>query len=32
MGGFVNAPNWTSLKVYEFNVKLNSRDIKIGLN
>lgn len=32
MGGFVNAPNWTSLKVYEFNVKLNSCDIKIGLN
>ena len=32
MDGIVNTPNWTSLKVYEFNGKLNSREIKIGLN
>ena len=28
----VNIKNWTHLKIYEFNVNLKSREIKIGLN
>ena len=30
MDGIMNIGNWNCLKIYEFNVKLNSSDIKIS--